>query len=347
MTQFNKENRKEILIYKNNNFKKLLLKSLLSISILSSSLYSADDRVLLENAWINIGYSNAKDAMLSGATTATSKGYSALFTNPAGLSTNYALGLYLRTGQLEHKNSTGATEEDSSLAKTSEVVASDNLAIGIFYKYLLVESKANIHNALGLAYGFETNYGLFSLGFNYVIDATSVENYKDFGTGDYQTVGLQWQKSFVGIDDFYAFYFGFSKKGQGISKFEGENIYRVSPLVQRIGFGFETNVFTTTALVTYDITSQSWHHLDDTLDTTALGLKWMIFDGFSVALGMSQSEYTTKVNLKENSTISFGLEFAAWSTNIAIAALQKEVLDGTNDVYIQENSIHADISFAF
>ena len=330
-----------------NNIVKKMLKTLSFILVLSSSSYAADERVLLENAWVNIGYSNAKDAMMAGATTSTGKGYSALFTNPAGMSTNYAVGLYLRSGQLQHKNSTGAISGSSSLAKTDETLFADNLAIGIFYKYLILEKKSNIHTALGAAYGLETNYGLFSLGVNYVKDDTSLDNYKDFGTGDYYTGGFQWQKSFIGIDDFYAFYFGFSKKGQGVSQFSGEKIYRVSPIVQRIGFGFETNVYSTTALVTFDIVSQSWSHLSDTLDTKSLGIKWMASDSFSLALGLSKSDYSTQVNLKDSTTVSFGIEFAAWKTNIAIAALNKEVLDNANDVYIQEDSIYADISFAF
>ncbi len=330
-----------------NQKNKILLKGLLSISLLTTSLY-ANDQVLLENAWVNIGYSNAKDTMLSGATTAIGKGYSSLFTNPAGLATNYATGLYIRAGALEHKNSTGASSNsNNSLAKTYEVEPGDNQAIGIFYKYLLLEAKADIHNALGLAYGFETNYGLFSLGLNYVVDETTVENYKDFGMGDYQTAGFQWQKSLVGIDDFYAFYFGFSKKGQGVKQIEGENIYRASPVVQRIGFGFETNIFTTTMLFSFDTTSQSWLDESDSLDTTAYGIKWMPFGGFSIALGHSESTYNTDINLKSNTTNSFGLEFGFWKTNIAIAALQKEVLDDADDVFIQENSVHADISFAF
>ena len=332
---------------KTNNLKTILFKNILAIGVLTTSLYSADKQILLENAWVNIGYSNAKDTMMSGATTATGKGYSALFTNPAGMSTNYALGLYVHDTQLEHKNDTGSSDESNSLAKTGETKLGDNTTFGLFYKYLIVEKKQNVHTALGLAYGYETNYGLFSLGVNMVKDDTTKENYKDFGTGDYKTVGFQWQKSFIGIDDFYAFYFGFSKKGQGVKQFDDVLIYIVSPIVQRIGVGFETNVFNGTVLISLDTISQSWTHLSDSLDTTALGLKWMPFGGFSVALGHSESTYNTAVDLKSNTTNSVGLEFAAWSTNIAIAVLQKEVLDGAGDVYIQENSVHTDISFAF
>ena len=175
----------------------MLSRKILLAGLLATTLYGADDQkeILLENSWINIGYSNAKDVMLSGATTATAKGYSALFTNPAGLSTNYAAGLYMRSAQVEHKNSTGALDEESALATTKEIDAGDNSAIGLFYKSFIIESKADIHNALGFAYGMETNYGLFSLGFNYVTDETNVENYLDHGTGDYYTVGFQWQKS--------------------------------------------------------------------------------------------------------------------------------------------------------
>jgi len=330
-----------------NNLKNILLKGIITASIVSTSVYADSNQILLENSWMNIGFSNAKDAMLSGATTATGKGYSALFTNPAGLATNYAVGLYVRSGTLEHKNATGATTEDSELAKTSEVTSADNTAIGLFYKYLVIESKKNVHNAIGLAYGFETDYGIFSLGANMVKDSTSEENYKTFGTGDYKTVGFQWQKSFIGIDKFYSFYFGFSKKGQGVKQFEDVQIYRVSPMVQRIGFGFETNIWSSTILVSLDQSTQSWKHLDDSLDTTAIGLKWMPFSGFTIALGHSTSTYNTQIDLKDNTTNSVGLEFGIWQMNVAIAALQKEVLDNAGDIYIQENSVYADVSFAF
>ncbi len=328
-----------------NNIIKKLIKTTILVLILSNYTYGADQKVLLENSWINIGYSNAKDAMLAGATTSTGKGYSALFTNPAGLSTNYATGLYLRGGTFEHKNATGAA--DGSLAKTDETKFADNYAIGLFYKYALLEMKPSIHKALGLAYGFETDYGLFSLGANMVKDDTDRTNYKKFGTGDYKTVGFQWQKSFINIDRFYALYFGYSKKGQGVSQFSGEKIYRVSPLVERMGFGAETNLYSTTVLVTLDLVKQSWSHINDELNTKSLGLKWMLSNSVSVAVGYSASDYTTEVDLKDSTTLSAGVELAIWQANIAIAALKKEVSNKAGDLYIQENSLYVDIAFAF
>ena len=334
---------------------KNISKIFLATSLLSTSLFS-NDQILLENAWVNVGFSNAKDTMVSGATTATGKGFSSLFTNPAGLATNYAAGLYISSTTLEHKNATGSGNKKNALATIFEIKPADVMAVGIFYKSLVIEMKPNIHNAVGIAYGLETSYGLFSLGANYVMDETSVSNSSDadaidynrrFATGDYYTVGAQWQKSFVGIDDFYALYFGYSQKGQGVSIIPGEQIGRVSPLVTRIGVGVETNMFASTVLLSIDQISQSWSHINDTYDTTAIGLKWMMFDGFALALGTSTSTYSTEVDLKSSSTMSFGLEFAAWKTNVAIAALQKEVLNNAGDVYIQENSVHADISFAF
>ena len=326
----------------------MLTRKILLACFLATTLYGADsEEIFLENSWINIGYSNAKDVMLSGATTATAKGYSALFTNPAGLSTNYAVGLYVSTSQVEHKNSTGSANEDNELATTSEILFGDNTVIGLFYKSLVLESKSNIHSALGFAYGLETNYGLFSLGLNYVKDQTTKDNYLDFGTGDYYTLGFQWQKSYIGIDDFYAFYVGASQKGQGVNQVSGERIARVSPLVQRFGVGFETNVFTSSVLISYDVATQSWSHMSDSLTTQALGLKFMAWSGFSVGLGASSSTYTTDLNLKDNKTISLGLEFALWNMNVALAVLRKEVTNTSGDVYVQENSAHADISFAF
>ena len=321
------------------------IKSVLILNLLSVSLYA--EQILMENSWVKIGYSNAKDAMVSGATTATGKGYSALYTNPAGLSTNYALGLNIGAATIEHKNSTGSTNDDNSLTTTKQTEMIDNSNIALFYKGFIINIKPKVHKAIGYGYGFETSYGLVSLGFNYVKDDTTVDNYRDFGTGDYYTLGLQWQKSYIGLDDFYAFYAGFSKKGQGVRTISGEQVGNASPIVQKIGLGIETNMFSSTILLSLDMTQQTWTHITDSLDTQAVGLKWMMFDGFSLGLGASQSTYNTDVDLDSATTLSVGFEFAAWKTNVAIAAVQKEVQNKAGKVYSQDDSIHADISFAF
>ncbi len=329
---------------------------------MSQSLYAGDTlteqekQILLENAWVNIGYSNAKDVMMSGATTATTKGYSSLFTNPAGLFSNYAWGVYTHTSNVEHKNSTSTTSDEEKFATTKEVDFADNLAVGVFYKHLVLEAKPDVHNAIGLAYGIESEYGLFSVGANYVMDATKIaktttndeiNKYRTFATGDYYTAGVQWQKSFIGIDDFYALYLGYSQKGQGVNIVEGEQLARVSPIVKRAGVGFETNMFSSTVLLTYDVSNQSWTHEDDMLDTQAVGLKWMPWSGLAIGLGVSNSTYTTEVNFDTASTISAGVEFALWKMNVALAALKKEVLNKAGDVYMQDNNVHVDLSFAF
>lgn len=330
--------------YKNHKIPKLLSKSLVLSSLLITSLYS---EVLLKDSWNNIGYSNAKNVMLSGATTATGKGHSALFSNPAGLSTNRTYGIYTTAGVVQHKNATGSNSSENSLATTKEIAFADNMAVGLFYNSIVLEMKPNIHNAIGLAYGLETDYGLFSVGANYVMDKTIVDNYLDFGTGDYYTAGFQWQKSFIGVDDFYGLYFGISQKGQGVNIIAGEQLGRISPLIQKIGFGAETDLGSSTILVSYDMSTQSWHHISDTVDTQALGIKWMIGDGFSIGLGTSQSVYSTEVDFDTASTVSAGIEFSMWSVHVAIAALQKEVLNTEGDVYMQDTNAHVDISFAF
>ena len=324
-----------------------IVKNFLIVIILSTSLYGTTDEILLENSWINIGYSNSKDVMMSGATTATGKGYSALYTNPAGLATNYAVGIYSHSSYMARKNPTGSLNDENALATTKEIEMADNQAIGVFYKSLILETKPDRSITAGLAYGLETKYGLFSLGANYVKDETTVENYLDYGTGDYYTLGFQWQKSFIGIDDFYALYFGYSQKGQGVNIIEGEQIGRVSPKVQRIGIGAETNIFTTSLLLSVDMVEQSWNHIDDKLTTQALGLKWMLWSGFSFAIGASNSIYTTDLNLKDSITLSAGFEFAIWQMNIGIAVLQKEVKNNAGDVYMRDENAHIDISFAF
>lgn len=207
--------------------------------------------------------------------------------------------------------------------------------------------KPDVHNVAGVAYGLETDYGLFSLGVSYLSDATTIDNYKTFGTGDYYTGGFQWQKSFIGLDSFYALYFGASMKGVGVVEFPGEQISRVSPKVQRVGFGVETNLGETTLLVEYDNVTQSWNSIDPELTTQALGMKWMMGSGFALGLGYSQSIYTSDLNLKDKTTMSLGLEIALWNVNIAIAALQKDVHNNSDEIYMQDTSLHADISFAF
>lgn len=339
--------------------KKIFAPFLFGALLMGQSLYASttqEEQILLENAWVNIGHSNAKDVMMSGATTATSKGYSSLFVNPAGLFSNYAWGVYAHTSNVEHKNPTGATNDSKELVTTQEVDFGDNMAVGIFYKHLVLEAKPDVHNAIGLAYGLETEYGLFSVGANYVIDETKVakttttneiDKYRTFATGDYYTAGVQWQKSFVGIDDFYALYLGFSQKGQGVNIVEGEQVVRVSPIVQRAGIGLETNLFSSTVLLTYDMSSQSWSHIEDKLDTQAVGLKWMPWSGLALGFGTSKSTYTTGVDLDSASTISAGVEMAIWRVNLAVAALKKEVLNKAGDIYMEDNNIHLDLSFAF
>jgi len=333
-----------------NNLNRYFLKSLMAIGLIATNLYAETntDNTFLKNSWTSLGYSNAKDVMMGGATTATGKGPSALFTNPAGLSTNYTFGIYATASQIDHLNATGSTNDEESLSTTQEVLPADNTAVGIFYDSFVVEVKPDKHIAVGLAYGLETNYGLFSIGANVVKDQTTEENYKEFGTGDYYTGGFQYQKSFVGIENLYAFYFGVSKKGQGVSQYEDQVVYKLSPIVQKIGFGFETNWGSSSLLLTVDQSTQSWLHFDDTLNIMAIGLKWMMFDGFSMAIAHSDLTYDTAVpSLDSGTTNSVGLELGLWKLNIALAAMQKEILNDTGDVYIQENSLHADVSFAF
>jgi len=329
-----------------NNIVLKVLNSFIFVSFFVTSLYSAQNKqVLLKNIWDNIGYSNAKNVMLSGATTAVGKGYSSLFTNPAGMATNYAVGIYASSVALEHNNEMGAGK--NNLATTKEIKGNDIPRYGIFYKYLALEVQKDVHQAIGFAYGLETSFGIFSLGANIVKDKTTIKNYKDFGRGDYKIVGFQWQKSYIDVDGFYAFYFGYSKKSQGVKKQPGELIYTSSPIVQRLGLGFETNIYSTTVLLSLDQSSQSFKNIDDKLDITAIGIKWMIFDGFSLAVGHSVGKYSTDLNLDDYTTDSFGFELGLWQINLAAALLHKEVNDKKGKLYEEENSLHIDISIAF
>jgi hypothetical protein len=324
---------------------KLWLIHFILVGFLSVSSFAKD--VLTKNHWMKLSNSSAKTAMLSGANTAIAKGYSSLYKNPAGLATNYALGLYINTNELEHQNSTGSTSKDTALATTAQEDLGTFVSAGLFYKYFMVDFKQDVHYAAGMAYGFESDYGLFSFGGSYLIDNTILTNYDTYATGNYYTLGFQWQKSFIGIDEFYAIYFGVSKKGQGVHEQIDEPIgYVVSPIVQNIGLGLETNLYSTTLLLSFDNTVQSFNNIEDTMTTNALGIQWMITNKVSLALGGSLSTYKTQLNLKENLTYSAGVELGFSTFNMAIAVLQEEISD-ISEVYIKNNSLHTDISFAF
>ena len=324
-----------------------IINSILTLSVFTTLLNAASEDLFLENSWMNVGFSNAKDAMLANATTATAKGYSSLYTNPAGLSTNYALGIYSTGSLLSRSVATGEEGEFSTVAEI------ESYAIGAFYKSLLIEYKQDIHTAVGLGYGYESQYGLFSFGANYVKDETTVDNYLTYGTGDYYTLGFQMQKTFLDIDDFYALYFGASMKGQGVKQVDAEQIVRISPLVQRVGVGVETNLFKASILVTYDLSKQYWHHLPYELNTQAIGIKLMLLSGLSLSVGMSSSGYiissadATRVDLNNKKTTSAGLEFSLGTVNVAVAFLQKDVYNNANDISIQEQNAYADVSIAF
>jgi hypothetical protein len=319
-------------------------KYLLLILLFSSISLSAESKVLLKHKWQNISYENAKDSIMAGATTATAKGYSALLSNPAGLGSNYAVGLYARATIAQRSIDNDTTINDK-LGEGEE-------AIGLFYKHFIVEKATDVHTAMGFGYGYETNYGLFSLGVTRVKDETTgfdtEGNSLERGTGDYDVYGFQWQKSFIGIEDFYAVYFGYAVKGLGLNLSTQRHVGVVSPLVKKLGVAFETNIYSSSILISYDKADESWQGDDalvGTISYVGYGLKWMVWDGFAISLGQNTGTYSGNAGIKDVVTQGAGIEISFWQVNVSIAATVKET---TMDSYIvKDESAHVDISFAF
>jgi len=318
------------------------LSKLAFLIFLTDSL-SADPALLYKN-YLNQTYDSSKNSIMGGATTATAKGYSAILTNPAGLSTNANMTLYFKTVAGEK------TDQDS--VKISDINPEDNLAVGFLYDEFAIEYKLDNYIALGGAYGLDTRYGLFSLGASYLMDQTdrdgeSATSDDEFATGDYPIVGTMWQKSFVDEDDFYSVYFGFSYKMSGQHTSSGNTkIIPVSPEKLSYGIGLETNIFDTSLLFTFDMTEESWKSSSEKLSGTAYGLKWLIGEKFAIGGGMNSQTFSGS-KLKDINSVGAGVEFGFWVMHFNVSYLQRTVNDTSGEVYLTEDSAHIDAVLVF
>ena len=318
---------------------------ILALSIVSfSSLYAEDS--ILYKGYINLSYDSAKNSILGGSTTATAKGYSSILSNPAGLSTNYNIAVYTKTVM-------GSTT-DSDNKEVYVANAADHIAVGALYDSFGVEYKLDDYIVGGGAYGYESKYGLFSIGLSYLVDQTdlsqkdtgSAVQRDEFATGDYITYGLMWQKSFIDLDDYYSVYVGLSHKNSG--KYTGAgnpNIVPVSASKTSYGLGFETNVFTTSVLVTLDMSNEYWQSVGETLSGLSYGVKWMMGDKFALGVGLNSQTFSGAI-LKDIQTAGVGVEFGFWKIHTLAAFTQRTVNDN-NGVYLTQQAAHLDLAFAF
>ena len=324
-----------------------MLKTTVKLSAISlfigASLYA--DTIPLYNGYLNATYMNAKNSMMANATTATTKGYAAMLSNPAGLSTNYNATLYARS------IAGGVTDSDGT--HLPDIKPGDQVSIGLLYDSFGIELKNNDYVIGGGAYGYETKYGLFSVGLSYLYDITDLTKKdnnpvqsKEFATGNYLSYGFMWQKSFIGGEDFYAIYLGYSHKNSG--RYSGGNnsaVVPVSPSKTSYGIGLETNIFDTSLLVTYDKSREYWQSTDEVLDGNAYGVKWMINQKFAIAGGVNQQVFSGSL-LKDIQTAGAGIEFGFLGIQTETAFTHR-VVNGAQGVYLTEDALHLDVALTF
>ena len=319
------------------------IKTLALISLATSVLSAADSEAFYGN-YINNTYNSGKNTIMGGATTATAKGYSAMQSNPAGLSTNHNMTVYLR--------SIVGDKTDSDGTALPEINGGDHTTIGALYNSFGVEVKDSDYILGAGAYGFETKYGLFSAGLSYLMDDTdltlkgdSTVQDEEFATGDYLSYGLMWQKTFLDEEDFYALYFGLSHKNSGVYSGEGTPLVIASPSRTSYGIGLETNMFDTSVLFTFDISEEKWQTINEKLSGVGTGIKWMINHKFAIGGGVSTQTFSGSL-LKDIQTSSVGIEFGFLGLHTNTAFTNRKVND-SNGVYLEENALHIDIALTF
>ena len=312
--------------------------------LLGSTLYGGGELVF--NNFMNLGLGDAKNAIMGGATTATAKGYSSMFSNPAGLSTNHNITLYTRTIYVERKDDNGGNT-------IKEYKPENQIAAGLLYNYVGIEYKLDDYVMAGLGYGVESDYGMFSLGVSYLADLTDITKLdevadNEFATGDYLTAGFMWQKTFLSSEDFYTVYFGVAQKASG--EYTGSKdveLGLVSPEKLSYGLGLETNIFSTSVLVTIDSYTKKFKSSDATVDGLAYGAKWMIWEKFALAGGMCNETYSQAGNLDSVDSFGGGVEFGLWLFHFNTAYLNRTINSKDGNANLKEDSIHLDISMVF
>lgn len=304
------------------------------------------------NSYTSLTYDSAKNAILGGATTATAKGYAALNSNPAGLSTNYNATLYFKTVA----GTTYGTTDTASDVELASIDPGEQVSAGIMYDSFAVEYKVDNYIAAGGAYGLESVYGLFSLGISYTADQTdfntiameeSTIDKVQAATGDYLSYGFMWQKTFLDEEDFYALYFGYSYKnsGQADSR-DGESTIITSPSRRKIGFGLETNMFDTSLLVTMDIINEFWQtaSVEEDMSGIAYGVKWMIGHKFAIGGGLYTQTFSNS-RLIDGETIGVGIEWGFLGMHIMPSYTMRTINYDMGS--FDDEAFHLDVALTF
>lgn len=324
----------------------MLKKNLIKLILLLMTFINLDAKqIVVYDNWFNQSYQASKNSIMAGATTATAKGYSALVSNPAGLSSNVNNAVYVRT--------TNVTKFDSD-NKEIKRYSGENVAVGALYNSLAVEVRPDDYALLGGAYGLETKYGLFSIGLSYLVEQSDVTQHsdveeadKEFVTGDYYTLGVMWQKSFVDEDDFYSIYLGISSKGRSLYKGNKDttDLEYVSPKRNSYGIGFETNIFDTSILVTTDIFSEEGQAIST--DGMSHGAKWMIGSKIGVGAGISNQTFSGNSSLKEISLVGGGVEVGFFGVHVNLSATRRSSTNINEINNLVEEAIHVDVALTF
>jgi len=333
----------------------MLKKILFILGITSIFLNAQDSRSIAYFGYSTMSYANSKESILAGATTATAKGYNALLTNPAGLSTNECWAIYARTAIVQKK--TGESDRvDEDQIILSENAASEYIAGGVIFDSFAIETRPSDYIAGGYGFGIESQWGLFSFGMSIYQDQTDMvidteigptfDQNNEFAMGDHYNFGFMWQKTFLSPDDFYGFYFGVSYKTSGKNETKSEYIIS-SPKEMGIGIGFSTNFIGTTLMVTSDYKKEEWDSINETLTGIAVGIKWMIFEGFAIGTGINKQTFDGSSTFDTIDTMAFGIELNIWKIGTNISVMRKDInaLDGST--YLEEDSAHVDLYITF
>jgi len=326
------------------------LQQITKLSLLVMFVDTLSGDTFLQNNYSDISYDSSKNAITVGATTATAKGYSAILSNPAGLSSHANASVYTKTVLI-----TTTTQNDE---KITQATPANQVSVGVIYDSLAIEYKLDDYVAFGAGYGYETRYGLFSIGGTYLMDTSSrttidngdaseLEDDK-YVTGDYAVFGLMWQKTFVMQDKFYGVYLGYSHKGSG--KYDGSegnpNIIPISPLRVSYGLGVETNIYSSSVLMTVDYFEESWLSHSETRTGIAYGLKWHLLN--KLALGCGMSTQTNNDNLLgDMDTLGGGIEYSILGLHFNASYLQRKTYKSDGSLYLTDDSAHLDVALSF
>ena len=319
------------------------LRTLALISLAAGALHA--EKVPLYKGYINSSYDSAKNSIMGGATTATAKGYAALSSNPAGLSTNYNFTLYTKT----LIGTSTVTSVDSQVEY--DVDPGDHISVGLMYDSFAVEYKVDDYMKLGAAYGYESRYGLFSFGLSYTMEETDMASTSalakdEFATGDYLTYGLMWQKTFLDEDDFYAVYLGYSYKNSG--KYTGDipndKTVPVSPSRRNFGLGLETNLFNGSILFTFDNTEEFWQTVNQSLSGSSYGLKWMMGHKFAIGGGISDLTFSGETH-QNIETTGVGIEWGFLGMHLMPSYTMRTL--NSENFSVEDEVFHLDIAFTF